>query len=66
MKFILDDFIVCNDVGTNMSKLISGFLKCKEYGINFNLEKCVFMVFLGIILGFNVSREGKLLDPNKA
>jgi len=45
MKIFLDDFIVYNDVGTNMSKLILGFLKC-EYGINFNLEK---MCFHGIL-----------------
>jgi hypothetical protein len=37
-----------------------GFLKCKEYGINFNLEKCAFMVFLGMILGFIVYKEGKI------
>jgi hypothetical protein len=60
MKIFLDHFIVYNDVGTNMSKLMLGFLKCKEYGIKFNLEKCVFMVFLGMILGFIVFNEGKL------
>jgi hypothetical protein len=60
MKIFLDDFIVYNDVGTNMSKLILGFLKCKEYSFNFNLEKCVFMVFLGMILGFIVSKERKI------
>jgi hypothetical protein len=30
-----------------------------------NLEKCAFMVFLGMILGFIVSKEGKLLDSKK-
>jgi len=27
--------------------------------------KCTFMVFLGMILGFIISKEGKLLDPKK-
>ncbi len=34
-------------------------------GIYLDLEKCIFMVFLGMILGFMVSKEGKLLDPTK-
>jgi hypothetical protein len=30
-----------------------------------NLNKCAFMVFLGMILGFIAFKEGKLLDPKK-
>jgi hypothetical protein len=30
-----------------------------------NLDKCAFMVFLRMILGFIVSKEGKLLYPKK-
>jgi hypothetical protein len=41
------------------------FQKCKEYGISLNPNKCAFMLFLGMILGFIVSKEGKLLDPKK-
>ncbi len=37
----------------------------KELGINQNPKKCAFMVFLGIILGFIVSKEGKKLDFKK-
>jgi hypothetical protein len=44
----------------------SVFKKCPEYGISLNLDKCAFMVFSGMILGFIVSKEGKLLDPKKA
>jgi hypothetical protein len=29
------------------------------------LNKCAFMVFSGMILGFIISKEGKLLDPKK-
>jgi hypothetical protein len=41
------------------------FHKCKEYKININLEKCAFMVFSGLILGFIVSKEGKILNLEK-
>jgi hypothetical protein len=30
-----------------------------------NPNKCAFMVFLGLILGFIISNEGKLLHPKK-
>jgi hypothetical protein len=56
---------VYNDMDTHLSKLKSCCFECREYGINLNLEKCIFMVFLGMILGFIVSKEGKLLDPTK-
>jgi hypothetical protein len=41
------------------------FQKCKEYKINLNPKKCAFMVFLGLILGFIVSKEGKIPDLKK-
>ncbi len=62
MKFFLDDFIVYNDMETHLQKLRLCFQKCGEYNINLNLEKFVFMVFSSIILGFIISKEGKLLD----
>jgi hypothetical protein len=40
-------------------------LKCMEYKISFNPEKCAFMVFLGLILGLIVSKEGKIPDLKK-
>jgi hypothetical protein len=60
MKIFLDDFIVYH-----LQKLILCFQKCKEYGISLNPDKCAFMVFLRTILGFIVSKEGKILDPKK-
>jgi hypothetical protein len=65
MKIFLDDFMVYSDMENHLMKLRLYFQKCKEYKVNFNLEKCVFMVFLGLILGFIVSKEGKILDPKK-
>ncbi len=41
------------------------FKKRKEYRISLNLEKCAFMVFLGLIFGFIVSKEGKIPDLKK-
>jgi hypothetical protein len=62
MKIFLDDFIMYSDMESHLQKLRVCFQKCRGYGISLNLDKCVFMVFLGMILGFIVSKEGKL--PN--
>jgi hypothetical protein len=65
MKLILDDFTVYNSIKDHIHKLWLCFTKCREYGISLNLEKCLLMVFLGIILGHVVSKEGKMLDLQK-
>ncbi len=65
MKIFLDDFIVFNDLSTHFEKLKKCFIKCKEFGISLNLDKCAFMVFLGTILGFIVFKECKVMDPKK-
>ncbi len=65
MKIFLDDFIVYNDMETHLQKLILCFQKCREYNINLNTKRYVFMVFFGVILEFIISKEGKLLDPKK-
>jgi len=65
MKIFLDDFTIFNDMSTHLEKFKKCVIKCKEYGINLNLEKCPFMVCFGTILGFIVSKEGKTHDPKK-
>jgi len=55
MKIFLDDFIVYSDMDSHLMKLRLCFQKCKEYKISFNIEKCAFIIFLGLILGFIVS-----------
>jgi hypothetical protein len=65
MKIFLDDFTIFNDLSTPLENLKKCFLKCKEYGICLNLDKCAFMVRSETILGFVVSKEGKTLDPKK-
>ncbi len=37
----------------------------QKNGINQNPDKCAFMVFSEMILGFIISKEGKLRDPKK-
>jgi hypothetical protein len=63
MKIFLDDFIMYSDMKNHLQKLRLCFQKCRKYGINLNLNKCVFMVFSRMILGFIISKEGKLPNP---
>ncbi len=65
MKIFLDDFIMYSDMKSHLQKLRLCFQKCKEYGISLNLDKCAFMVFFRMILGFIVSKERKLPDVKK-
>jgi methionine synthase II (cobalamin-independent) len=44
MKIFLDDFTTFNDMSTHFFKLIKCFLKCREYGISLNPDKCAFML----------------------
>jgi hypothetical protein len=38
------------------------FDKYKEFGINLNLKKCMFLMHSSVIMGYVVSNEGKILD----
>jgi hypothetical protein len=58
MKIFLDDFIIYSDMDIHLPKLKLCFQKCREYGISLNLKKCAFMVFLGMILGCLVPKNG--------
>jgi len=65
MKILLDDFIIFSDLSTHLEKLKKKNLKCKEYGISLNIDKCAFMVCSRIILGIIVSKDGKNLIPRR-
>jgi hypothetical protein len=65
MKIFLDDFTMYSDMENHLQKLKLSFQKWREYGKYLNLDKCAFMVFSRMILGFIVSKERKLLDPKK-
>ncbi len=64
MNIFLDNFIVYNDMDIHLHKLKLCFQKCKDFGISLNPDKCAFMVFLGMILRFIISKC-KLLDTKK-
>jgi hypothetical protein len=57
MKIFLDDFTTYNDMKIHLQKLKLCFQKCKEYNINLNPQKCIFMVFFRVIVGFIVSKK---------
>jgi hypothetical protein len=65
MKLFLDDFSMFNDLNTHLTKLQLCFDKCRKFDISSNLEKCMFFMHLDIILGYVVSKEGKLQDLKK-
>jgi hypothetical protein len=65
MKIFLDDFMVYSDMESHLQKLRLCLKKCRKYGISLNLDKCAFMVFLGMIVCSIVSKEGKLPYPKK-
>jgi hypothetical protein len=50
---------------SHLQKLRLCFQKCKEHGISLNPSKYAFMLFLGMILGLTISKEGKLPDQKK-
>jgi hypothetical protein len=66
MKIFLDDFIVFSELSTHFKRFKKCFFRSKEFGINLNPNKRAFMVFSRTILGFIVSKEGKVMDPKKA
>jgi hypothetical protein len=65
MKIFLNDFTIYSDMESHLQKLKLCFQKCREYGINLNPNKCAFMVFSRMILGFIVSKKRKLPNPKK-
>jgi hypothetical protein len=65
MKIFLDDFTIYNDMDTHLNKLTLCLQNCREFGINLNLDNGVFIIFLGMIMGFIVSNLGKLPNCKK-
>ena len=65
MKLFLDDFSVYSDVATHLPKVRFIFEQCRQYGVSLNLDKCIFYVPSGVILGYIVCQADKFLDPKK-
>ncbi len=59
IKIFLDDFTIFNDLSTPLKKLRKYFLRCKEYDIGLNPNKCASTVCSRTILGFIISKKGK-------
>ncbi len=60
LKLFLNNCNVFNDVNMHLDKLWLCFDKCWKFDINLKLEKCMFLVYLRVILGYVVSKEGNL------
>jgi len=56
MNIFLDEFTMYSNMESHLQKLRLCFQKCREYGISLNLNKCAFVVFSGMILGFIISK----------
>jgi hypothetical protein len=65
MELFLDDFNVFNDFKTHLAKLWLCFDKYQKFGISLNLKKCMFLVYSWVILGYVVSKAGKLPNPKR-
>ncbi len=65
MKIILDVFTIYNDVKITYWSQCAYVLRNARSMACHNLDKYALMVFLSIILSFNVSKEGELLNPKK-
>jgi len=65
VKLFLDDFNMFSDLDTHLPKLQLCFDKCRKFGISLNPKKCMFFMHSCVILGYVVSKEGKLLDSKK-
>ncbi len=50
LKLFLDNFNVFSDVSMHLDKLLLYFDKCREFNISLNSEKCMFLIYLGVIL----------------
>jgi len=65
MKLFLDDFNMFNDLNTHLTKLWLCFNKCRNFDIKFESWKMYVPRALNVILGYVVSKEGKLPNLKK-
>jgi hypothetical protein len=45
MIIFLNDFTIFSDLPTHVKKRRKCFIKCNEFGISLNIDKCAFMDF---------------------
>jgi len=62
----LDDIIVFSkNKGDHLAHLRSVLQRCRKYDISLNPKKSVFVVEQGKVLGFIISNEGMIVDPER-
>ena len=62
----LDDVtIYSKNKDNHLSHLRAVLLRCRKYGISLNPKKSIFAVEQGKLLGFIVSSEGMIIDPER-
>lgn len=66
MKLFLDDFSVYSYITSHLDKLQLCFEKYQESDINLNLKKCSLLVYLDIILAYEVSKRSNFFIQNKS
>jgi hypothetical protein len=64
-NLFVDDFNVFNDWKTHLDKLCLCLDKCWECDISLHPKKCMFIVYLRIILEYIISNKSKLPTPKK-
>jgi hypothetical protein len=52
-------------ISDHLSHLRSVLERCRKYGISLNPKKLVFVVDQGKLLGFIVSKNGMMIDPER-
>jgi hypothetical protein len=62
----MDSFIVFSKENTNhITQMRKVFNRCRRYGISLNPKDSVFVVDEGKMLGFIVSKEGIMIEPER-
>lgn len=64
-RIYLDDGTVYGRIQDHVGQLRQIFQACRENGVSLNADKCMFLFFAGVILGYIVCKYGKLPDPSK-
>ncbi|KAL2653832.1 hypothetical protein R1flu_021960 [Riccia fluitans] len=65
MQTYLDDFTIYGSHVDHLGHLWKCLEKCRKYSISLNLDKSMFGVSSGVLLGHIISKDGLLPDPSK-
>jgi len=65
LEVYFDDWIVFGLLKEDVRILRLMLDKCRQYQISLNINKCIFGVPFGILLGHIVCRQGLMVDPTK-